>query len=69
MKADGPETVIFALKGGNAGFPDVVSDYYLPIMTAVDGKADWESGARTGHFIYGIFQPGVVAEFKKNPNY
>ncbi len=69
IKADGPDTVAFILKDGNADFPYVVSDYHMPIMPAKDGKADWESGVRTGPFIFESFQPGVSAKLKKNPNY
>ena len=69
VKADGPETVVFELKGGNADFPYIVSDYHIPIMPAKDGKADWQSGVRTGPYSLEKFEPGVTATFKKNPNY
>jgi len=69
IKADGPDTVSFILKEGNADFPYVVSDYHLPIMPAKDGKADWQSGVRTGPFVFESFQPGVSAKLKRNPNY
>lgn len=69
IKADGPETVVFTLNAGNADFPYVVSDYHLPIMPAKDGKADWQSGVRTGAFVFEAFQPGISAKLKKNPNY
>ena len=32
VKADGPETVVFELDGGNADFPFTVSDYHMAIM-------------------------------------
>ena len=69
IKADGPETVVFTLNAGNADFPYVVSDYHLPIMPAKDGKADWQSGVRTGPFVFEAFQPGISAKLRKNPNY
>lgn len=69
MKADGPDTVIFELEGGNADFPYYMSDYHLPIMPAVDGKADWASGDRTGAYVLESFEPGVKSTFKKFPNY
>ena len=69
IKADGPETVIFTLKDGNADFPYLVSDYHIPIMPTKDGKSDWQSGVRTGPFMLEKFEPGVSAKFKRNPNY
>lgn len=69
IKADGTDTVVFTLQEGNADFPYVVSDYHMPIMPAKDGKADWQSGVRTGPFVFGSFEPGVSAKLKKNPNY
>jgi peptide/nickel transport system substrate-binding protein len=70
IKADGPNTVIFTLSGGNADFPYICSDYHIPIMKAKpDGTADWQNTARTGAFIYDSWQPGVRAKLKRNPNY
>jgi peptide/nickel transport system substrate-binding protein len=70
VKADGPETVIFELDGGNADFPYIVSDYHMPIMPKKDdGTADWESGIRTGPYVLEKFEPGVKSSFKKNQNY
>ena len=52
IKADGDETVIFTLNGGNADFPYIASDYHIPIMPAKDdGTVDWQSGIRTGPFM------------------
>jgi peptide/nickel transport system substrate-binding protein len=70
VKADGANTVIFELAGGNADFPYIVSDYHIPIMPKKDdGTADWSSGIRTGPYILEKFEPGVTSTFKKNPNY
>ncbi len=70
IKADGPDTVVFTLSGGNADFPYICSDYHIPIMPAnPDGTADWKSGVRTGAFVFGHWEPGVRAELTKNPNY
>jgi peptide/nickel transport system substrate-binding protein len=69
VKADGPETVVFELKGGNADFPYIASDYHIPIMPKADGGVDWQSGIRTGPYMLEKFEPGVKASFKKNPNY
>jgi len=70
VKADGPETVVFELKAGNADFPYIVSDYHIPIMPRKDdGSADWDSGVRTGPYVLQKFEPGVTATFKKNANY
>jgi peptide/nickel transport system substrate-binding protein len=70
VKADGPDTVVFELDGGNADFPYIASDYHIPIMPAkADGTVDWESGIRTGAYVLEKFEPGVKATFNKNPNY
>ena len=70
IKADGPETVVFELDGGNADFPYTVSDYHMPIMPKRDdGSVDWESGVRTGAYTLDKFEPGISATFNKNPNY
>jgi peptide/nickel transport system substrate-binding protein len=38
-------------------------------MPAKDGKADWQSGVRTGAYVYGEYEPGVRAYLTRNPNY
>lgn len=69
IKADGQETVVFTLEGGNADFPYIASDYHIPIMPAKDdGSVDWESGIRTGPYA-GKFEAGVSCFLNKNPNY
>ena len=70
IKADGKETVIFELEGGNADFPYLTSDYHIPIMPAnPDGSADWKSGVRTGPFVFKSWEPGVRAKLTRNPHY
>ncbi len=70
VKADGKETVVFTLQGGNADFPFLVSDYHLTICPAkADGSMDWESGAGTGAYVLEHFDPGVKVTTKRNPNY
>ena len=70
LKADGEDTVVFTLSGGNADFPYLASDYHMPIMPAKDGGGvDWESGIRTGPYILDKCEPGVRATMKRNPNY
>lgn len=70
LKADGAETVVFELAGGNADFPYTVSDYHMPIMPKKDdGSVDWESGNRTGAYKLEKFEPGIKATFTKNENY
>ncbi len=70
IKADGPNTVIFTLDGGNADFPYLTSDYHIPIMPAnADGSADWQSNVRTGPFSFVSWEPGVRAKLKRYPNY
>ena len=69
VKADGPDTVIFELSGGNADFPFIVSDYHMPVMPKTDQGVDWQSGVRSGPYALGSFEPGVKASFTRNPNY
>jgi peptide/nickel transport system substrate-binding protein len=67
VKADGPETVIFELSGGNADFPWLLSAYQFPMLPSKDGKVDL-SGNGAGSYILDGFEPGVKVHFKKNPN-
>ena len=69
MDMDGPNTVVFKLKSGNADFPYLMVDYHLLIMPAVDGKADWKNYIGTGGYVLENFEPGVGAFMKRNPNY
>lgn len=70
IKADGPQNVIFELKGGNADFPTLVSDYHLSIFPAKDGGGiDFQKGVGSGAFSLERFDPGVSAKLKRNPNY
>ncbi len=70
IKADGKDTVVVTLTGGNADFPFIVSDYHIAIMPAdKDGKLDPNSGVGTGGYILESFEPGVRTTLKRNPNY
>ncbi len=68
IKKDG-NNVVFTLKTGSADFPFIVSDYHLPILPEKDGKMDWGSAIGTGGYSLVNFEPGVRAQFKRNPNY
>ncbi len=70
VKADGKDTVIFELAGGNADWPFIVSDYHLPICPAkADGSMEWETGVGTGGYKLDKFDPGVNTKVSRNPNY
>ncbi|MEM1199244.1 MAG: ABC transporter substrate-binding protein [Pseudomonadota bacterium] len=69
VKADGNDTVVFTLAGGNADFPFLVSDYHLCICPAKDDSIDWQSGVGTGAYVLEKFEAGVNAMVKRNPNY
>jgi peptide/nickel transport system substrate-binding protein len=69
VKADGPNTVIFELKGGNADFPFLLSDYHLGIYPSLDGKIDWAKGIGAGPYALKNFEPGVRIQAERNPNY
>lgn len=68
IKANGDE-VVFTLEAGNADFPYVVSDYHLAIMPAKDGKIDPKSPNGCGPYKVVNYDPGVIAELTRNPNY
>ncbi|MET2833031.1 ABC transporter substrate-binding protein [Mesorhizobium shangrilense] len=70
IKTDGSDAVIFTLSGGNVDFPYIVSDFHFAIMPAnADGTADWKSGVGTGAYKIETFDPGVRAEFSRQPNF
>jgi peptide/nickel transport system substrate-binding protein len=69
VKADGPDTVIFELSGGNADFPFLLSDYHLGMYPSKDGKIEWEKGIGAGPFVMKSFEPGVRFAAERNPNY
>jgi peptide/nickel transport system substrate-binding protein len=66
IKKDGKYTVIFKLKGGNADFPYIMSDYHLTISPA---GTDFLDGMGTGGYILKSFEPGVRCFVVSNPNY
>jgi len=71
MSAEGDDTVVFTLDGGNADFPFILSDYHLVICKASDDAdgIDWRSGDGCGSYRLVEFDPGVVARFEKNPDH
>ena len=69
VRKDGDNVVIFELDNGNADFPFIVSDYHLIILPSKDGKIDFQAGVGTGPYKMDKFEPGVRAEFSRNPNY
>lgn len=69
MKVDGKNQVIFKLKGGNADFPFLLTDYHLGIYPSKDGKIDWEKGIGAGPYVLKNFEPGVKLEAERNKNY
>ena len=70
IKADGKNHVVVALKGGNADFPFMLSDYHINMCPSNgDGTVDWQSGVGTGGYIIAEHDPGVRTLTKSNPNY
>ncbi len=70
IKADGPNRVIVNLKGGDADFPFILSDYHILICpTNGSGGIDWESGVGTGGYSLVEHEAGVRSLTKRNPNY
>ncbi|MCW0001744.1 ABC transporter substrate-binding protein [Pararhizobium sp. YC-54] len=70
IRADGTDTLLFQLKGGNADFPFVLADYHFSIMQAQeDGKVDWRSAIGTGGYILESFEPGIRIRLKRRDGY
>jgi len=70
IKADGSDTVIITLDGGNADLPYLMSDYHLLICPAKSGGGIvWEEGVGTGGYMLDSYEPGVRTTTKRNPNY
>jgi len=70
VKADGPNKVIVNLKGGDADFPFILSDYHILICPSNgDGSIDWQSGIGTGGYVLAEHEAGVRTFTKRNPNY
>ena len=70
VAADGKNAVVFKLAVGNADFPFVLTDYHLNILPkAGEDDIDWQSGTGTGAYKLDRFEPGVIAEMSRNPNF
>ena len=69
VKADGKQHVVFELKGGNADFPYILSDYHLSIVPAGTTGGAFEKGIGTGGYILKEWEPGIRALSVRNPHY
>jgi peptide/nickel transport system substrate-binding protein len=69
VKADGPDTVVFELNGGNADFPYLLSDYHLAMYPSEGGKIQWDKGIGAGPYVLKSLEPGVKLVAERNPNY
>ena len=69
IKAEGGDTVVFTLDGGNADFPFILSDYHLVICPAKGDSIDWESGDGCGSYVLKEFKAGVSMALERNPNH
>lgn len=69
IRADGPDTVVFSLDGGNADFPFILADYHLCIGPAKDGAVDWSSGDGCGSYRIENFDPGVITMLKRHADH
>lgn len=67
VRADGPDTVIITLKGGNADLPYLMADYHLAIVP--DGFDDWANAVGTGPYMLEHYEAGVESKHVRNPNY
>ena len=69
LKADGKYTIRIKLENPNADLPYILSWYQLKIMPKKGDGVDWQSGIGSGPYILEKFEPGIVANLKRNPNY
>ena len=70
VRADGKHKVIVDLKGGDADFPFILSDYHILICPSDgNGGIDWKSGVGTGGYSLVEHEAGVRTLTKRNPNY
>ena len=69
IHADGGDTIVVELTGGNADFPFLLSDFHLSVCPAKDGSIDWQSGTGTGGYVLEEFKPGIRTVTSRNPNY
>jgi len=66
LKATDKNEITIVLREGNADMPYLLADYHLGIMP--EGEAA-DKGIGTGAFILEMFEPGVRAVTKRNPNH
>lgn len=70
LAAPDARTVVVTLSGGNADLPFFMSDYHLAVLPANDdGSIDWQSGIGCGGYRLDTFEPGIRAQFSRNPDY
>lgn len=69
LKADGKYKVVVELEAGNADFPFIMGDYHLAIFQAGTKGEDFQKGIGTGGYTLEVWEPGVTAIVKRNPNY
>jgi len=69
IAADGDDTVVFTLDGGNADFPFILADYHLVICKAEGDSIDWKSGDGCGTYVLKNFNPGISYSVERNASH
>ena len=64
VSADG-NIIAIKLKGPNADFPFLMTDYHMNIVPSPDGVPNLTDGIGTGLYKVTSFEPGVRADFRK----
>ena len=62
-------TVQFVLLAGNADWPFIMSDFHFSIVPLNGGELDTMSGIGTGPYVLLNFEPGIILQAERNPNY
>ena len=67
IQDDGARGLLIRLESGNADFPFLLSDPRLQIYPS--GTTDFNSGIGTGGYVLEVWDPGLRAFSRRNPNY
>ena len=68
VTADGKDTIVVTLSGGNADFPFLMTDYHMNVVPSKDGKPELTSTHGTGLYVLKDFEYGIRLNMERAPN-